>query len=171
MEEGSYTLTLDDLIAANRLHWKQTVVRDWKRALVTGLAGISLLCLSLWLARPCAGIADYVIVATLVIGAVTMLGALSWLIIVPVSRRGWKQSRKMWVPQQVHCDPQGIQFKSERGEVRIRWGDFYQWAADERTLLLYTTARSFFAIPLAGFRSGARETLAGMIQTAGVRQR
>ena len=165
MEAGSYTLSADDLVAANQLHWRR--VNGNKRALllpllVGGFAGSLLFLL---------GESGFALAISLVIGGYYFLALISWILFSVSARRSWKQARSMWIEQQVEYTPEHIQFTSERGSVRFAWSDFYRWTADEDYILLYQTAGTFYTLPLRGFAADADERMLKLIREAGVRQR
>ena len=165
MEAGSYTLSADDLVAANQLHWRR--VNGDKRALllpllVGGCSGSLLLLL---------GQRGFALAVSLVTGGYYLLALTSWILFSVNARRSWKQARSMWIEQQVEYTPEYIQFTSERGSVRFAWSDFYRWAADEDYILLYQTAGTFYTVPLRGFVANAGEGMLKLIREAGVRQR
>ena len=162
-------MTAEDLIAANRLHWRQTF--RLKRAillLVTILAASSL-----WLSWNYGreGIIASLMLSAFLSGAYLLLWLGSWLCVAPLARRAWRQSERMWVDQQVRWTADEIEFVSSRGEVRFPWSDFYRWAADKKTVNLYQSARAFYSLPLRGFDPEAGHEIASILTAAEVQLR
>lgn len=169
MESGSFRTTADDLIAANRLHWLQTF--RLKRAILLLMAILAVS--SLWLSWSHGW---WGVVAALMLGPILAIlyGALwlgSWLLVGLLARRRWRQSEPMWVDQQVTWTAEEIEFRSVRGEARFPWHDFYRWAADEKSILLYQSENAFYTLPLRGFTSEAAREIASLLTVANVPQR
>ena len=169
MKQGSFRMTAEDLIAANRLHWRQTF--RLKRAILLLVAILA--ASSLWLSWNYGreGIVASLMLGAFLSGAYLLLWLGSWLCVAPLARRAWRQSERMWVDQQVGCTADEIEFVSSRGEVRFPWSDFYRWAADEKSILLYQSACAFYALPLRGFHPEAGREIASILTVARVRPR
>ena len=94
-----------------------------------------------------------------------------WFMIPRQARRTWHQSRKMWVERRVTWDVEKNHFNSARGEIPVGWGDYYRWAADDRSLLLYQDWRMFYLAPLRTLPAEAKEEIIGYLKVAGVQKR
>jgi hypothetical protein len=169
MEKGSYSLTADDLVAADRLYSKRAF--DWRRVTIIMTGVIAAWFMWLWLFYPWVGTEVYALVAACLVGVLCVIWFVGWLLIAPMARRKWKRFREAWVEHQVCCQPEEVEFKWDQGEVRYKWTDFRNWASDGRILLLYRARDDFIAVPMAAFRPGAGDAIIGMLVTAGVKER
>lgn len=166
--EGRFTTEELDLIAANRLHARQlwnrrAVLRGW----VLGTVALTLVAIwlcerldwkMLWLPLVAAGY--------MAIGAIIAQVAFSFY-----ARRHYRQAQSFWHPTTLDWDNNAVRFASDQGEVRYNWADFYSWAADDRSILLYQTANSFITVPTRGLdRKGATE-IAAALKNAGIVER
>jgi hypothetical protein len=169
VEQGLFTLTMDDVVAADRLYSKSSF--SWKRVSVILFGIVSAWFLWLWLFYPWVGLEVYAIVAASLISIFCLIWLVGWLLVTPMAKRKWKRFKSLWVETRVRCTPDEIEFKWDKGEVRSNWSDFNRWAIDERILLLYRSRDDYTAIPLAAFRPGAAETMTGYLKAAGVPKR
>lgn len=169
MNEATYTVSPEDLTAANRLHFlKSFSLRRWLVAFIFSAVAVGLF---IWGFDGFLDPESYLLALGSIWGFVVAICIVGWLMIPRQARRSWSQAQKMWIGQRVTWDADKIHFKSQKGEVHVSWGDYYRWAADERTLLLYQDARTFYLVPLGSLPSEARETMTGYLKAAGVQER
>jgi hypothetical protein len=63
------------------------------------------------------------------------------------ARRHYRQARAFWLPTTIEWDDESVRFASDRGNVQFKWADFFAWASDDRSILLYQSGNSFIAVP------------------------
>ena len=169
MNEATYTVGPDDLVAAYRLNFlKSFSIRQWLFAFIGGAVGMAFLILV------SDGVIDpesYLLALGSIWGIVVAICIVGWLMIPMQARRIWSQAQKFWTGHRVKWDADQIHFKSERGESHVRWSDYYRWAANDKSLLLYQDSRLFYPLPLQSFPAGAAETIFGYLRAAGVQER
>lgn len=167
-EQGTFILTADDVVAADRLYSKRSF--DWKRVSLIMAGVISMWFLWLWLFYPWVGFEVYAIVAAFLIGIFGLIWLVGGLLVAPMARRKWRRFKDLWAETRVRCTPDEITFKWDKGQVRSKWSDFDRWASDERMLLLYRPTGEYTAVPLSAFKPGAGERMIGWLKDAGVRE-
>jgi hypothetical protein len=169
MNEATYTVSSDDLAAANRLHFLRSFsFRRSVFAIFFSVIAVALLVFGFSeILRP----EDFFHVLAAIWGFVGAICLAGWVAIPWQARRSWNQAQKLFTEVNASWDAEKIHFKSERGDVHVRWGSYYRWAADDRSLLLYQDARTFFFVPLRGLPSDARETIMGFIRAARLPER
>jgi hypothetical protein len=97
-------------------------------------------------------------------GYMAIGAAASQLIFSRFARRHYRQAKAFWRPTNMDWDDHSIRFASDRGAVQYQWADFYSWAADNRSILLYQTANSFITIPTRGLNhDGAVEIVSDLV--------
>jgi len=169
MNEATFTVGPDDMAAANRLHFlKLFSARRWLFVFLGSAVALALLNFGL------IGYIDpeiYLITLGTIWGTIVAICIVGWLMIPRQARRIWSQGQKLWIERRVAWDVDKIHFISANGEVHVSWGDYYRWAADERSLLLYQDDRSFHLLPLRNLPNGAGETMIGHLRAAGVQER
>ena len=166
--EGKYTTTEEDLVAANRLHARQL----WNRkAILRGwiLGTIALGLIALWF---CARIDWTLLWAPVVAAGYMVVGAfVSQLTFSHFARRHYRQARSFWHPTTLEWDSDSVRFASDRGDVRYNWTDFFSWAADDRSILLYQTGNSFISVPTRGLGEEAKIEIVSALKSANVGER
>jgi hypothetical protein len=166
--EGNFTTTEEDLVAANRLHARQ--LWNW-RAVVRGwvLGTIALALVAIWL---CGRVDWKMLWVPLIAAGYMAVGAIvAQLTFSHFARRHYRQARSFWHPTTLYWDSDSIRFASDRGDVRFNWTDFFSWAADERSILLYQSANYFYTIPTRDLDAEARTDIAAALKNAGVVER
>ena len=166
MNRATYTITADDLAAANRLHFRQYVgvwsfVKLW-------IAGAIVLASMIFLLEKSFDSTAYLF--GLIIGGIALaaLFVLSWLNMKYQAKRRWAQAHSMWTEQQVSWDPDAIHFASKRGDIRIGWQDFYRWTSDTTSILLYQDSGTFLLVPARSLPPGAVDEIRQILQSVGV---
>jgi hypothetical protein len=166
--EIEFTTTEADLVAGNLLHVRQiwnrrAILKGWILGTIAlGLLGFGLLSCAGW----------RLLLAPVIAAAYMAVGALvSRQLFVRYARRSFRQAHAFFRSTQLGWDSDTVRFASDRGEVRWRWADFYAWAANDRSILLYQTANSFITVPVAGFPSATKTQIVSALEAAGVLQR
>jgi YcxB-like protein len=166
--EGGFTTTEEDLVAANRLHARQL----WnRRAVLRGwvLGTVTLAVIAIWL---CERVDWKMVWVPLVAAGYMVIGALvSQLTFSHFARRHYRQARSFWHPTTLEWDSNSIRFASDRGNVRYNWTDFFSWAADDRSILLYQTGNSFITVPTRGLSEEAKIEIVSALKGASVGER
>ena len=169
MNEATFTVGADDLIAANRFHFKNLFSAErWTFALLGSASAIALLLYGLDLGFD---VRDFLYMLAAVWALVVGICVLGWFLIPRQARRTWSQAEKLWIETAVRWDSDKLHFTNARGVSSVRWADYYRWAADDRSILLYQDERTFFTLPLRQFPADARETITGYLEAAGVEVR
>jgi hypothetical protein len=166
--EGTFTTTENDLVAANRLHARQlwnrrAVLRGWT------LATVALALAAIWL---CGRVDWTVLWMPLVAAAFMAVGAvLSQLTFSYAARQHYRQARSFWHPTTVAWDDNSVRFASDRGNVQFEWADFFAWAADDRSILLYQSGNLFITIPMRALDEHAKKEIVSALKNGGVASR
>ena len=169
MNEATFTVGPDDLIAANKFHFKNLFSAErWTFALLVSGTVIAVLVYVLDLGFEAK---DFLYIFAAVWVVVIAICVLGWFAIPRQTRRSWSQAQRLWIETEVRWDSNGIHFKNARGNSHVPWTDYHRWAADERSILLYQDDRSFFTLPLRQFPADARDTITGQLKKAGVQAR
>ena len=63
------------------------------------------------------------------------------------AKRHYKQLRALRNEIIMELTDQGINFKSESGESRLKWSDIHKWKSSSEIYLLYITSNMFYMIP------------------------
>ena len=169
MNEATFTVGPDDLIAANRFHFKNLFSAErWTLALLVTGTLIALLAYGLDLGLETK---DYLYIFATVWVFVIGICVLGWFSIPRQARRSWMQAKRLLIETKARWDSEGITFENARGNSRVPWTDYHRWAADDRSILLYQDDRSFFTLPLGQLPADARDTITGHLKKAGVRAR
>lgn len=169
MNQVSYSVGVDDLAAANRLYFIKTIsIRRWIGTFVASAVAIAL---TLWGFIGQIDSEIYLLALGSIWLTIIAICIFGWFMIPRQARRTWQQSQKMWVEQLVTWDAEKIHFNSARGEIHVSWGDYYRWAADNRSLLLYQDWRMFYLVPLRTFSAEAKAEIIGYLKAAGVQER
>jgi hypothetical protein len=166
--EASFTTTEEDLVAANRLHARQL----WnRRAILRGWI-LATVALTLILYSFC-GKVDWMILSASVAAAVFMaVGAtLANLTFAIAARRQHRQAKAFWIPTKIAWDNKCIRFTSDRGHVEHRWAEYFAWAGDNRSILLYLSANSFITIPTKNLAESERTGIGSALKDAGIIER
>ena len=169
MNVASYTVGPDDLAAANRLHFLRSF--SSRRSAIAFIFSVIAVALMVFGFDDVFGPNSYFLVLGSIWGVIAAICVFGWLAIPWQARRSWDQAQKMWTEQRVTWDPDKIHWQSDRGDVHVLLGNYYRWAADARSLLLYQDSRTFYLVPLRSLPAGARETITNYLRAAGVRER
>ena len=166
MNEATFAVGPEDLIAANRFHFKNLFSAEkWTFTLLGTGTAIALILYGLDLGFD---VRDFLYIFAAVWTMIVGICALGWFLIPRQARRSWSQAKRLWIETEVRWDKDGIHFKNARGDSYVPWSDYHRWAADKRSILLYQDDRSFILLPLRGFPADARETITGHLKTSGV---
>jgi hypothetical protein len=169
MNEATFTVSPDDMIAANRLHFlKSFSIKRWLEVFILSAVALALFNFGFdWMFDP----EGYLIVLGTIWAFLATVCIVGWFMIPRQARKNWKQAQKMWIERSVSWDADKIHFESEKGQVHLNWSDYYRWAADDRSLLLYQDDQTFNLVPMRNLPPGARETITEYLQAAGVLER
>jgi hypothetical protein len=166
--EGNFITAEEDVVAANRLHARQL----WnRRAILRGwiLATVALALVAIGVCERLNWTMLWVPVASatlMVIGA-----GVSQLTFSQAARRHFRQAHAFWRPTTIEWDDTSVGFATDRGKVRFQWTDFFSWAADDRSVLLYQSANSFITIPIKKLDQQAKVEIASALKNVGVPER
>ena len=169
MVQGKFKITAEDLVAGNLLHGKGPSYRAHQ--LLFGLSLLLLVVTGYLFYREGCRFPDVLTWWAAVSLIYIVITPISWWALAALARRSFRQSERLLVLQEVVCTPDDIKLSSERGMVRIPWGDFHRWAMNDKVLLLYQTDSAFLTIPLRGFAPDVGQQLGAWLQAAGVRRR
>jgi len=165
MGEANYTIMEGDLVAANRLHARQL----WnQRAILKGwlIGTMALTLVGFWL---CPSVDWRILWAPVIATAYMIFGALfSFVVFSYFARRHYRQAHSFWIPTKLEWDRKAVRFTSDRGEVRFDWSDFFSWAADGRSILLYQSGNLFITVPVRALKSEAVSEIVSILKDAGV---
>ena len=166
--EGNFTTTEKDLVAANRLHARQL----WnRRAILRGWI-FTTVALALILFAFCRRFDWTILLAPLAATAFMGVGAaFANQTFAIAARRHYRQARAFWQQTTIEWDDGSVRFVSDRGNVRFNWADFYSWAADDQSILLYQSANSFITVPTRELGENARLEIVSALTKTGVTSR
>ena len=166
--ELDYTLQEQDLVDGNRLHarqlWnKRTVIRTWLCISIIAIVG----CFFAW----DADVWDFVWIAIAFAAYMAIGSHVGKAIFSRFARRSYRQAKAFWRQTKFSWTDDSLEFKSARGQGRSEWSDFYSWAADEKSVLLYQTANTFITVPVGSIDAVLREEIVTNLRNAGVVER
>lgn len=164
----NFTTIEGDWIAANRLHAKQL----WNRratlrgglffSAAAGLLGFSIFRSAGWYLLLIPGAA----VAYMLVGYFVAQLAFS-----RAARRSFHQSKAFLRPTEIEWDAKNVRLTSERGTVQDAWVDFFAWAADDRSVLLYQSANAFITLPVRDLGLDAQRSIVDALRKSGIKER
>jgi hypothetical protein len=70
------------------------------------------------------------------------------------SRRIFAQQKSLHVTREILISDTTISSKSDRGDARLPWSDFYKWNGNDKIILLYPSENLFHMFPRRWFTSG-----------------
>jgi hypothetical protein len=169
MNEATFTVSPEDCVAANRLHFLKSIsIKRWLEVFILSAAALALFNFGFdWIFD----LEGYLIVLGSIWAFLVTVCVAGWFMIPRQARRNWRQAQKMWIERRVSWDADKIHFESEKGQVHVNWSDYYRWAADDRSLLLYQDDRTFHLVPLRNLPSGACDAITEYLKAAGVQER
>lgn len=138
----SYKLSEAEIVKAMQLHGrgaKSTLI-------ILSVIGIILVLIAV--------LTDHKIIAI----ATLVGGVLGYFIVllgfIPFNaKKQYKQNRAMRNEITMEMSDQGINFKSESGESKLKWNDIHQWKSSGGIYLLYITSNMFQMIPSRALES------------------
>jgi hypothetical protein len=163
--EANFTTTEEDLVAANRLHARQL----WNRVAVLRGWILATVALGLILFSFC-GQFNWMILWAPIAAAVFMaVGvALANLIFAIAASRHYRQARPFWLPTTIEWNGNSVRFTSDRGHVEFKWADFFAWAGDDHSILLYQSGNSFITVPMKNLDEKNCMEIISALKSAGV---
>ena len=165
MSEAKFTIREKDLVAANRLHARQL----WNRGAVLRGWGLATVALVLILFSICGHFGWMLLWAPAAAALFMAVGAaIAYLTFSNAARRHYHQAEAFWIPTSIDWDDTSIRFASERGNVQIKWADFFAWAVDDRSILLYQSGNSFITVPTKSLGENAKFEIPLALKNAGV---
>lgn len=149
MQQVTFELTAQDLVAARKLHYR-TYIKS-KRAMRGYILGTAIiLCLTL-ATIPIWGLATGLTITAMgllywcaLLGAILLVGY--WRV-PSQSRRLFAQHKALVDRTTADWDSNGIAFTSAKGSTRLAWGDFTGLMEDDHSLLLLQNELLFNLIP------------------------
>ena len=175
MTPVSFTLTLDDMIAGNRLAYRRYGRKVMARY-VLAMVGISLgVTLIAYAAAP-RSLAEILLLFGKIFSVYAVLSVvliLCVLFLLPKQRakKNFNQMPALRREQSVSWDDASIAFMSEYGNARIPFAELYQWAADDGIVIIYPADHLFYMLPQRVFVNGDdRDRLIGALESSLVRR-
>ncbi len=169
----AFTLTLDDMLAGNKLAIRR-YVRKSSLKFAVGIIAVSLgVTLIAYAARP----QPFGDVAVLFAEILAIYAVLALVICVAVlflapqqrAKKNFKQLPALSREQSVSWDDEAIAFTSSYGNVSFPIADMHQWAADDGIVILYPADHLFYMLPSRGFENGGdRERLIAALERSPV---
>jgi hypothetical protein len=167
MNEATYSVSADDFVAAQRLHFRRSW--SWKRVAVP-VGSLGALLALFYVAD--GGSFDLTLFVSTMLPIIVMIGIIflvAWISIPISARRTWSQ-RRTWNDIHISWNTDGISFKSDRGDGQYGWRDFYRWSADRTSLLLYLDGRMFFVLPIRAVTVDGAESIKQSLTLAGIKK-
>ena len=166
--DAEFTTTEEDLVAANQLHARQL----WNRRAVLRGWMLTTIAFALILFSFREQFDWALLFAPIAAVPFMMLGAgLARLTFATAARRQYRQGQAFWRPTKIEWTDRSIRFSSDRGQVEHSWSDYFAWAADDRSILLYQSANAFFTLPAAHLGTHVRTQIVSDLSNSGVPHR
>jgi len=170
---GTFTLTADDLAAAARLYgWSglksPRIIVGW---LLIWL--VAVLCLARLVTEPGPLTPGAIVANAPLFIAATVLPFACVIILVMVAgpigaRRQYAQQRSLKGEMSVGWSEEGLHLDTEYGAFTMPWDHFKRWVEDERTFLLFESARLYRVIPKRVLSEAQQESLRHQLARIGV---
>jgi hypothetical protein len=142
-------LSLDDLIAAYRVHARASLLRSL--AIVTAAVTVG----GLWSVSKSLSvmtIANVFVVLALILAFGIGIGILSQRFAIPFrARRIYRQQKNLQRPYQLSWDDANVRTASAEGSAATPWNDFLKWREGKYTFLLYRSDMLFQMFPKRAF--------------------
>ncbi|MCF6262717.1 MAG: YcxB family protein [Xanthomonadales bacterium] len=91
---------------------------------------------------------EYKIIATgSVVGGVSGYFLVLFCLIPFNAKKQYKQNRALRNEITMEITEQGVNFKSESGESKLKWSDIHKWKSSGEIYLLYITSNMFHMVP------------------------
>ena len=168
MNEATYSISASDFVAAQQLHFR----RSWSLKRIAILVGGLGAMLGLFYIAD-GGPFDLILFVSTMLPIIALI-AITFLAIwisIPISaRRTWRQ-RKTWNAIRLFWNEDTVSFKSDRGDGKYAWSDFYRWSADGTSLLLYLDSRMFLVLPVRALTASDAESIKQSLTKAGIKKR
>lgn len=167
-----FTLTLEDYIGANRLHWRASykrprTYRTWLWVML--FYGVLFLAIGQSFRPHDIAVAAIVAVAG-GIGAMIVCGLIGLLALPGRSRRLFAQQKTLHQEQRVSIEEDVIRFEGANFHLTHPWSDFPRWNESSRFILLYISDNAFHILPARALTVDARASTRQALEKAGVRK-
>ena len=138
----SLTLTADDYVAANRLHFLNCFRR--RSAIAVGVMFV--VAYAVWMAI--ARLDQWPMIGVIALNAgfaavVIFLIANYFLLIPMTTRRTYRKHKALHRPYTFSWSESGLTVTSESGEWKVAWDDYLKWDENEQIFILYQAPRLF----------------------------
>jgi len=144
----SLTLTADDYVAANRLHFLQHLRTRW-RAIVAFTIWFAAYLIWMWVAYNDGWNATAMIATSACFVAFPLiLMVAKYFLFIPIStRRTFQKQKTLHQPCIYSWSEAGLTLANESGEWRVAWSDYLKWREDGRIFMFYQAPRLFNMVP------------------------
>jgi YcxB-like protein len=140
----SLTLTADDYVAANRLHFLRCL--RTRSALAAFAMVVAAYLIWMWIAYIDRWDAIGVIALNACFAAFVLLMIANYFLFVPVStRRTYQKQKTLHRPYTYSWSETGLTFAN--GEWRVAWSDYLKWREDALIFIFYQAPRLFNMVP------------------------
>ena len=142
----SLTLTAEDYVAANRLHYLKCL---WSWHVLAAFAMLVVAYLIwMWIAHIDRWGAIGVIALNAGFAGVVVLMIANYFLFVPITtRRTYRKQKTLHRPYTYSWSETGLTVTSTSGEWQVAWGDYLKWAEDAQVFVLYQAPRLFNMVP------------------------
>lgn len=138
----SYKLSESEVVKAMQLHG-----RGSKNALIIlCVIGIILILIAVFTDHKAIAIAA--IVGGILGGSFVFFGLTPFK-----AKKQYKENRALKNKITVEMIDQGVNFKSESGESRLKWSDIHKWKSSKGIYLMYITSNIFYIVPSRALKS------------------
>lgn len=142
----SLTLTADDYVAANRLHFVHCLRTRSAFAAYAMLAAAYLIWM--WIAYIDRWDTIGVIALNACLAALVLLMIANYFLFIPIStRRTYRKQKTLHRPYTYSWSETALMVANENGEWRVAWSDYLKWREDARIFIFYQAPRLFNMVP------------------------
>ncbi|MCF6226058.1 MAG: YcxB family protein [Xanthomonadales bacterium] len=134
--DGSYKLSKTETVQAMQLHGRGAR----STLIILCFIGITLVLAAVF--------TEYKIIAIgTVVGGVSGYFLVLFCLIPFNAKKQYKQNRALRNETTMKITEQGVNFKSESGESKLKWSDIHKWKSSGGIYLLYITSNIFHMVP------------------------
>jgi hypothetical protein len=142
----SLTVTVEDYVAANRLHFLNSLRTGRSIATLVG----SILSYVVWsaIAYLDQWPAIYLTILNAGVAAVLLFLIAQYFLLIPsATRRTYQSHKALQRPSTCSWSESGLTVTNDNGEWRLAWSDFLKWTEDAQVFLLYQSPGLFNMLP------------------------
>ncbi len=153
MEPLKIQLTVDDIIAAQRLHARAEGIK-----VIATVSAVVIVCTVFFF--PKGSLTEWLTllgVGAIMVAVLWVLALFSRVLAIPLrAGRTYRTQKDLQRPFQLSWDAENVLTASANGNSTIPWKDFLKWREGKRLFLLYRSDRLFQLFPKRAFRDEAQ---------------